>query len=962
MPSVSIVGLGPWGLCALERLVAASRRAPSTETVVHIVEPGTPGGGMYSARHPDYLVLNTPCGQHSLYPFPAEEGEGRHGLGFYEWACARGYHWEGLECKAGEPGPDSRPITPYDFLPRRVMGEYLEWFYEVLCAEAPPNLEIRHHQVGAADIERLASGRERVLLADGSAIVVDHVILTLGHARAEEADGSANLVTAPYPIEGYLSEIQPGEKVAVEGMGLVAVDVITALTIGLGGRFVEAEEGRLRYLPSGREPSLYLFSRSGYPYCAKPFGAADPVGDYRPAICTVEAIARLKGAPGPKRQMDARSELLPLVFAEMELCYYTQAAQLKAGKAAAARVKARLLSAWAEGTFIEERGRLAKRYGTFVARDHFFVGEGAAYRDSGDYQARVCATVSADMREALVEGGTPVKAGLETLRALRDTLRFAVEFKGLTFESHLDFVANMRNRFARLVAGPPVFRSQQLLALVDAGVVKMPFGPRPEVLPLEGGRAAIRSMHLHEPVEIVVDRFIRGHLDIPSLGKAGSPLIDNLVARGRMRSLSFDGLPAGSVDLSEDFHPVNADGEAERRLWLFGVLTEGARYFTLYIPSPKSRVRAFLDAGVAVDEILARSQTVVLDATGDGVKVVLPLGGGETARPLRVPRPLRVALVNNMPDGAFEETERQFRALLAGDDEEGVEISCHSLAGVPRSPKIARLIRDYYGELGELWSSPPDVLVVTGAEPKHAELSDELYWPALEKLLWWGRAFVPNVLVSCLTAHAALWAFDGLPRRLLLEKCSGVFPQAVDSEHPLTSGIDMLALPHSRFNEVPTKDLEEAGYRVLSRSGDAGWAVAVGEKDKCQLLLLQGHPEYAPLSLLREYRRDVRRYLTGEQGSYPHLPKGYLDSEGLEALERFELWLSGLPRGPAFMDDFPFDFAAAHVNADWQAPARALLGNWLRMARRRADARSGGGAPSTVAALAAPGGAARGLQ
>jgi methylaspartate mutase epsilon subunit len=64
---------------------------------------------------------------------------------------------------------------------------------------------------------------------------------------------------------------------------------------------------------------------------------------------------------------------------------------------------------------------------------------------------------------------------LETLRALRDTLRMAIEFRGLTLSSHLDFVANLQSRFARLVAGPPVFRSHQLLALVDAGILKLPF-------------------------------------------------------------------------------------------------------------------------------------------------------------------------------------------------------------------------------------------------------------------------------------------------------------------------------------------------------------------------------------------------------------------------------------------------------------------------------------------------------
>jgi hypothetical protein len=56
--------------------------------------------------------------------------------------------------------------------------------------------------------------------------------------------------------------------------------------------------------------------------------------------------------------------------------------------------------------------------------------------------------------------------------------------------------------------------------------------------------------------------------------------------------------------LNEEFHPIDAQGRPARRIWLFGSLTEGVRYFTHYVPSPKSRLRAFLDAQHCVEEIL----------------------------------------------------------------------------------------------------------------------------------------------------------------------------------------------------------------------------------------------------------------------------------------------------------------------------------------------------------------------
>jgi homoserine O-succinyltransferase len=904
--------------------------------VVHVVEPGAPGGGMYAKSDPDYFVLNTPCGQHSMYPFPELVEEGRLGRGFFEWVSERGYRWHGDECRVSGPRDGGRAVEPQDFLPRRLMGEYLEWFYEVLCTEAPPNVEVHHHRASAVDIEPIAGGGERVYLDDGTSIAVDYVILTTGHMKDVARRGTVSaLVTSPYPIGAYLGSTGPSEKVAIEGMGLVAMDVITALTIGLGGRYTDGEAGRLCYQPSGREPSLYLFSRSGYPYCAKSFGASDPMGEYKPAICTVDAVASLKKGDfgGGKRQIDARRELLPLVFAEMELHYYTCAAGLKDGPLVARGVGERLVGAWSAGTFVYERAQVALRYGTFVASEYFFVGQGCHYRDAEDYESAVYTTVAADAGEALVAGGaSPVKTALETLRALRDTLRMAIEFKGLNLASHLDFLVNLQSRFARLVAGPPVFRSQQLLALVDAGVLKLPFGPSPEVLPAQGGGFLVRSSALEQPFELVVDRLVRAHLDLPSVSGSASPLLANLVRRGRVRPLDFQGTPAGSIDLSEDFHPIDERGRPETNLWVFGVLSEGSRYFTLYIPSPKSRVRAFLDAETCAKDIFRSS----------GRAIGLSRPG---------PRPLRVALVNNMPDGAFEETERQFHSLLQdGLDSDELDLYRFTLPGVPRGEKVKALISERYGDLDQLWGLSLDALVVTGAEPQKAELTEEPYWPALEALLWWGTEAVPNMLVSCLSAHGALWSFDRLPRRVLLEKCSGVYPQVLDEAHPLMAGVSALSLPHSRFNEIPSGDLVERGYRVLARCRDDGWTVAVGERGQCRLLLLQGHPEYERLTLLREYRRDVRRYLSGNQGSYPHLPKGYLDLEGALALENFEAEVTARDDPLALVHGFPFDFVGDHVNVDWQSGSRQFMANWARSVRERAP-----GLPGAAIALAGDG-------
>ncbi len=597
---VAIVGMGPWGLAALERLVSGAIELGEggPDLTVHVVEPSVPGSGLYGGDQPDYLILNTPCGQHSMYPFP-ERARCRLGVGFYDWAVATGYRWVADRCEVTTEG---RAITPDDFLPRRLMGEYLAWFYRVLVAEMPDNVRIVHHRTTASDIvER--DGYEVVLLDDGSVVRVEHVILTTGQTQ-KPSQGSGP-VLAPYPVEGLDAAIEPGARVVVRGMGLVAIDMVCALTLGRGGTFLRAPDGRLRYVASGAEPEIALFSRSGHAYCAKPMGSADPTEHYEPRICTPEAIAELRfDEDGRRRQVDARAELLPMLLAEMTTSFYAESARLAGGEACAAEIAVRLADAWLEGRFEAEVDRAEGRFGRFDAASHLFVGEGETFADSAAAEARVVQVIADDVAEALAPGGrSPVKSAYEVLRALRDVVRSVVEFGGLTLASHRDFQEHIRNRITRMVAGPPVERCEQLLALIEAGVVRVPFGPAPIVM-IEPDGVTVRSRALARPRTERFEHLVLAHLDHPTVHASASPMLASLHRKGRVRQFRIDGEDLGSIDLTAEFHPIGSDGRVQERLWVFGALSEGPRYFTAYIPSPASRVRAFVDAGLCCEQIL----------------------------------------------------------------------------------------------------------------------------------------------------------------------------------------------------------------------------------------------------------------------------------------------------------------------------------------------------------------------
>jgi FAD-NAD(P)-binding len=608
---VAIVGLGPWGLCALERVVTLARQdlPRSVDLDVHVVEPGTPGSGVYDVTQPDYLLLNNPCGQLTLYPFETESYQPAYGVSLYDWVVARGYRWVGGRCMVD---PAGEPIEPHHFLPRRLMGEYLQWFYCALLASAPANLHLVRHRTSAIDLVARRDGCEEVRMANGTAVVVDHVIVTTGHTPNRDVSGFS--VLRPYPVTSYAEKIPSSTKVAVSGMGLVAVDVVTALTIGRGGEFVP-DGGGLRYRPSGREPKVRLYNRSGLPFTAKPVTGSERVSVYKPLICTPEAVDALTGrSTGRRRLVDVRKELLPLLFAEMYARYYAQMAFRAGGsRAAAAAVRKRLRAAWLENRFTDEVGRLASTYGGFDAETLFF-GNPPSYGSSDDYERFVYQSLADDLREAEVpDGRSPVKSAAWVFRIFRDSIRSVVELGGLTLDSYLDFNAEICSRSHRLVAGPPALRSRQMLALMDAGVVRVPYGPAPaqawspgSVDPREA-RRRIASTAFDEPYVDDVDLVIRGHLEEPRVANSGSLLLTNLYDRGRISEFRYGTIAVGSVNMTSDHHPIDIEGQPQTNVSMFGVLTEGIRHFTAYIPSLRGRMRAFEEVGACVSELFANA-------------------------------------------------------------------------------------------------------------------------------------------------------------------------------------------------------------------------------------------------------------------------------------------------------------------------------------------------------------------
>lgn len=297
---------------------------------------------------------------------------------------------------------------------------------------------------------------------------------------------------------------------------------------------------------------------------------------------------------------------------------------------------------------------------------------------------------------------------------------------------------------------------------------------------------------------------------------------------------------------------------------------------------------------------------------------------------------VRIALINNMPDPALEDTELQFFELLGhAAGEFPVSVTLYSLPGVVRGERGEQRLRSLYYGIDHLWNSRVDAIIITGTEPHQADLREEPYWGMLSQVLDWAAESTVSVISSCLAAHAGVLYFDSIGRRPLSEKRCGVYDCEWVSDHVLTNGFsDALKFPHSRWNEVREQDLRASGYAILTKSARAGVDLFAKRKGNSLFVGLQGHPEYGARTLLKEYRRDVRRFLNRERNTYPFMPYGYFDEGSTSLLAEFQEKALLDPR-KEWMGSFPEAAVASRLERTWHSSAVCLYRNWLDYVRTR---------------------------
>ncbi|MGH3625136.1 MAG: FAD/NAD(P)-binding protein [Sciscionella sp.] len=608
--SVVIVGAGPRGTGILERLLAnVGELLPSRRLHIDLVDPFPAGAGrVWRSEQPSLMLMNVASRNVTMFPDETVQCAGpiRSGPSLHEWA--------------GTVNGCPDVVAGTAFANRATQGHYLAWVLDQVISQRPDLVAITVHQTAAERIDRRPDGRQRVWLVDrDEPLVTDVVVLAVGHLEAEPAKEELLLADFAdrhglcymppcYTADVDLSVLRPGEKVAVRGFGLAFVDLMVLLTQERGGRFVPGEGGRLRYLPSGQEPLLYVGSRRGVPYRAKiDYGLAGSPAQL-PRFFSAALIAERFA---DRDRLDFCTDLWPSIAKEVAWGYYHELftafpervtmgwpqfaaafaeltwgepamSELIAGSvpAVADRLNLDALDAPLSGAHFDCLDDLHEQVYRHVVADVERMTDPQFSAELGAYLAML--SVHAQLSEIIASGKLSARAYIQDLRGW--WFRF----------------------FEYASSGPPSSRLREMLALSEAGIVRF-IGPGIWIKADEqNSRFLAGGMGVEEGVETTA--LVDARLPSPTLHTSTSTLLrglykDHAVCGEVLSDEDGYSYQSGVLQVSEmDFRILDACGLPQRDRFALGPYTS-VRHFATFA-RPRSNALSFRQNDVLASSLL----------------------------------------------------------------------------------------------------------------------------------------------------------------------------------------------------------------------------------------------------------------------------------------------------------------------------------------------------------------------
>lgn len=581
-PSLAIIGAGPRGASVLERLAAAEAK----NVDIHIIDDADHGAGrVWDRNQTRILCMNTLADAVTLFTepgatvvLPVVEGPTLYGwmrylrgerdlpaaqLAFLEAHPPASSIAESYAKELERTRPESNPS-------RAIYGEYIRWVFDSSVARLDNSVQIIHHHARATAIEG-----DQVRLSDGTVLTPTTTIMATGWLKPALSEEEKSLraaegvwVSPDNPLDQDYSQVPAGEKVLVRGLGMGFFDFMALVTSGRCGVFESDPSTRsgLRYNANGQEPHFVVASNRGYPFLPKSEYKSLPPSPKleRTRKAFMELAPRV--VKREKGTINFTEELWPAIVEDAKDAYRDHPN--------------------ADGEFDIE---------AWINPLGFIDGP----ISPEELTAAIADSMARDIQEAVSAWDSPLKAALWSISGARRPAQLLHQHGVMAPDANYNKFMSLGQMVG---SGPPLFRTRELLALIDAGLVTF-LGKTPEVTTEAGYTMVSPTTNTPVTSSTLVDAWMYN----PDVRRAGDSLTLSLLEADRIRPFEdAHGVATASPEVDPATRRVvAADGSTDKRLHLIGIPTSPQYAETQIAPMPGIDSLVLQEADIVVRDVLA---------------------------------------------------------------------------------------------------------------------------------------------------------------------------------------------------------------------------------------------------------------------------------------------------------------------------------------------------------------------
>ncbi|SIO96885.1 FAD/NAD(P)-binding protein [Vibrio spartinae] len=584
---IAIIGNGPRGLSVLERLsFKLSSFQDKLVDIYYLDKSDLDTGRIWKENQCHSFIMNTVADEVSAFSGLGDVLNAKPGSGPSLATWWKHFHPSG----SGEKEYKGENI----YAPRYLYGEYMKFVLHSIKNHLHPNHHLIQEEREIVDMV-LETNEVKLIDSNSKTLSVDRVVIATGHSHNQPTQTedsyqsfvnehtNCTWIPGDSVADMNLDKIKYNEQVGVIGLGLSFLDIVMEFTEGRGGKFVYDQNNCLNYVPSGREPKIFAGSRSSLPIPGRGKNQKDPNHIYNPLFFTNEKIVNLT----KNKKVSFNDEIMPLIMGELNLIYYATYIRNTYGLVAEKEFISVLRNL--KDDELISIPDIAINFGADIPKlDLFKLShpfDGKKFTSIDDFTNNLYDVLENDYNHACNGNiDDPLKAALDTLRDIRPQVRAVVDFGQLTPDSYyLDFRQKYSPISMLLSAGPPRFRTEQIMALIKKGILTI-VGPNISIKADEEKSLFKLCSHEVENSDIYVSTLIDSRLPSNNFQRETSILLNNMkknnilspfVIRDYDKELVTDGISITTAP----YHPIDVNGKPAKNLYLLGIPCEHTRWF-----------------------------------------------------------------------------------------------------------------------------------------------------------------------------------------------------------------------------------------------------------------------------------------------------------------------------------------------------------------------------------------------